>query len=55
MSEKNKKTNAWKDAAGFLAYLKNTGKVVTKEELRVLVEQLPEGVILEVGIENAEK
>ena len=51
MSEKNKETNAWKDAAGFLAYLKNTGKVVTKEELRVLVE----GVILEVGIENAEK
>ncbi|MBS6195871.1 MAG: hypothetical protein KH828_09860 [Clostridiales bacterium] len=34
----------------FFAYLKNTGKVVTKEELRVLVEQLPEGVILEVDI-----
>ena len=55
MSEKNKEPDAWKDAAGFLAYLKNTGKVFTKEELRVLVEQLPEGLILEDVIENAEK
>lgn len=55
MSEKKKETNTRKDAAAFLEYLKNTGKVVTKEELRVLVEQLPEGVILEVDIENAEK
>ena len=55
MSEKKKETNTRKDATAFLKYLKNTGKVVTKEELRVLVEQLPEGVILEVDIENAEK
>lgn len=55
MSEKKKETNTRKDAAALLEYLKNTGKVVTKEELRVLVEQLPEGVILEVDIENAEK